>query len=348
MDGRWPLTFVKFAGFWRTQHVHNPYTMRMYDFVGGVVNFLMVTWQNASASRLNVVRGNHAPYLLYSHKASKMPNFLSRTISQQLPLRYVPKGTKNVNGTRLPLTSLERREFFERNLDHQIQAFLNRYSPVRKLAKRIKTLRVKVAQKSLYANVGQVALLHAAIEQSLKETLINDCGIPREFNEAKLDNNGREKVDADGYVEQGIVRIERLYGERLQKRFLKSLKVGNAPSKFTTSYREHFKRLDKLSQKRNAFVKTRYSFDQENASIRRVSIFDMKNPESLSDWIKPISAREFEELTRDLMQLARDFEMLRFQVSKDKHQLFDILFSKEKSIPSLAFSNPYIFADDVK
>ena len=66
-EPRHALTFEIFAGLSGTQPVHNPYTMRMYDFVGGGVKVLVgeVVFAGSDTVAVATVRGDRTPYIRY-------------------------------------------------------------------------------------------------------------------------------------------------------------------------------------------------------------------------------------------------------------------------------------------
>lgn len=260
-----------------------------------------------------------------------------------VPEKFLLTGTKMVNGRRLQLNKKERLELLERNLTHKFERILNKYSPIKQMAKLNNKRKLDRGKNQFYCLMGQIALMHAAIEQDVKNTLICDWDVPQEFPEKYEDSSGKSK--------ENTIVIERQFGERLKKRFFKELKRCLIPQNELEEYKELYGKFWKLSDRRNTAIKSIYSFNEGASEISRIHEKHHANfngevsyEELLSAWLPKINLKDMYLLLKELTDLRGEFNELRFGVYRNKIKLFTDLCSVDgQSYPQYAIKNPYLY-----
>lgn len=261
-----------------------------------------------------------------------------RVLISLIPVGFLPNGTKVIDGKRVPLSPTELRQNFERTVNHHMQRFLDTYSPVRRLIRAFKRIRLNKVQREFFEVIGQITLTHAGIEQDLKNTLIDDWGLGKECRHGKKN-----------------VNLEHLYGKRLRCLFINKLEDMLIPEKYLNQYTSLRDEFRKLSDKRNEALKANYAFNRDTATISRIQEkeqrkFDTKSSheEMFNAWMPCVGIAELEGLLSDLQVLRREFMKQRIEVKKDKSKLIIELCSEPgKSYPAYAFTNPYRYQNSL-
>jgi len=263
---------------------------------------------------------------------------IAKSIAAIAPRMLLPNGTKAIadqhGGRQVVLNTQEQREFLERNLTHHLNQFLNKYSPTRRTIQFYKKQRLKRKQDQFYCLIGQIALTHAAIEQDLKNTLMVDWEVPEQFEE-------------DGKT----VVVEKCFGEKLKKRFLKEIKKRLIPDEQLNKYKALYKEFWALSEKRNKTLKALYSFNQDTAEVSQIhqknhGKYDgsMTYEEMVNSWMPKTNISELEKLHAALVDIRQRLANVRGFIFTDKIKLFTELCSEiGKTYPLYARQNPYLY-----
>lgn len=252
---------------------------------------------------------------------------------------FLPTGTKLINGERIALDTPERREFFERNLSHHLNKFLDKYSPIRRSVALYKDQRLKRKKNQFYSLMGQIALTHAAIEQDLKNTLLIDWGV-------------KEKFNFDGKPQN----MDNIYGRKLREVFIELLKNSMIPEDFLKEYEYLRDEFWALSEKRNEAVKAAYAFNPDTAEVSQIheknhSKYDgsMTYEEMINSWMPKVNLQDMNGLLQDLVALRGKFLNMRAKISMDKSKLTSQLCAEiGKTYPEYAFKNPYWYQATLK
>lgn len=250
-----------------------------------------------------------------------------KLITLIIPRQFLPSGHNMVDGKRIPLNIQERREFLERNLIHKKEQFLNKVSPARHLSRLYEKRRLENAQKKFYSLIGEITLLHAGIEQDLKNTLLYEWDVPEEE------------------------RVEKLYGKQLREKFLKAIKNRLIPDDMYQEYSNLLEEFKDLSYRRNDTVKALYGFNSETAEGSKINEKYIRkiNPnisfeERVKAWMPKIDMDDITSLKNDLAKLRGNLLQIRIKVQRDKQKMFEGFFSVVgSSVPEYAFNNPYIY-----
>lgn len=263
-----------------------------------------------------------------------MNSIIAKSLTKATPSRLLPTGTKMVNGEQLPLNTDERREFLERNISYRINRFLDRYSPYRKLIEKFRKNRLRRSQDRFYRVIGKIALMHAGIEQDLKNVLLVDWEVPETFQ-----RSGKS------------VNLEMLHGKVLRKEFLRILKEHLIPIEHLDRYKELCEIFWEISDRRNNTLKAIYAFNEETAEISMVheknhAKFDgsIDYEAFIASWMPKVDLSNLESLLTDLSDLRKEFMKLRGTIFSEKMKLHSELCSEiGKSYPLYAMKNPYSY-----
>lgn len=280
----------------------------------------------------------------------------AKLMARLLPTGFLPKGHKSVNGVRVELNIQERREFLERKIAHQIGRFLDRYSPVRRAKKLWRRRRLERQKTELFVLIGKIALVHAGIEKGLKAALVGDWDVPEKFEETKLDNNGNSTLGKDGQPAVRTVSIDKLFGDRLKKRFFREVGKRLIPSDFKIRYQVLYAEFDIISQQRNNVLKAEYSFNEDTANVSQVHEIrvhtwrplETSYEEFVQSWLPPVDLHDLQALHDSLIALSGSFRTLRTEIFKCKLELFSKLCSEPgKTYPTWARKNPHLYESTV-
>ena len=109
-------------------------------------------------------------------------------IAANTPRYLLPKATKCVasqsGGYSFELSEQEKRELLVRRLSWKFKQ-LRESSPLHVLKKHLRAKKLEAKRKSLYQVIGEMALIHAGIEQNLKAVLFCDLDISFSEKEQK-------------------------------------------------------------------------------------------------------------------------------------------------------------------
>lgn len=267
-----------------------------------------------------------------------MEKFLARTISSISPEWLLPEAFKQVNNQRLPLNIAERRELLERKVNHRVGRFLDKYSIIRRTKQFQQERRLRKTKNNFYGKIGEITLLHAGIEQDLKNTLLVDWDAPE-----KSMRNGRE------------VNLNFLYGQKLRKEFLRALKELLAPQEHLLSYKSLCDEFAEISSKRNDTLKAIYSFNNQTSEIHKVheknhAKYDDKQSfeQHIQAWIPKIDIDDIQTLKIDLEKLRQEFINIRVKIFSEKLRLHGELCCEiGKTYPLYALKNPYLYMANI-
>lgn len=257
-----------------------------------------------------------------------------RCITAIVPKSFLPTGTKMVNSERIVLNTQERRAFLERNLTYRLDRLLTKYSPIRCSIKFYKKRRLKRKQNQFYCLIGQIALMHAGIEQDLKNTLMVDWDVPEIF-----EHNGKRK------------NMDSLYGNQLRKIFLKFLEEFLIPEVNLNEYKALCHDFRELSDKRNDTLKAIYAFNQDTVEVSKIyeknyGKYDgsVSFEEMVNSWMPKVDLSVLQDLYKALVNLRQKFMNVRGFIFSDKIRLSSELCSEiGKTYPTCAFKNPYLY-----
>jgi len=274
---------------------------------------------------------------------------LIKLVTKILPKPFLPTASKCVNGKHIPLEVHERREFLHKNLTHKKEQFLNKASPIRKIKKKYKSMKLKNNQKEFYSLMGQIALTHAGIEQDIKNVLMCDWDVPENFKEEYFHEESKT-------IKLRTVKVDELFGERLKKRFFKEIKKRLIPDGMLKGYKQLYKELHELSLLRNKSVKAIHSFNTDGNSIHKIIQknhgkfkSDLSYDEMVSSWMPVVNLIEHNDLLDKLIKIRQKFRNLQVKVSIDKSALHSKLCCEiGKTYPGYAFKNPYIYQFNLK
>lgn len=160
-----------------------------------------------------------------------------------IPIRFVPAYSIFTNNTSVPIEDPQRRRsHYAMLLTGRIEELNDKYSPYEVALRIFKKIRFKIRQKYFYSVVGELTLLHAGIEQDIKNILSTDMGLERE-------------------------EIEWTCGDKLRKKFKKKVNTDVRQARDRENCLEWIQRFHELSDDRNNFVKASYSFNIDTARI---------------------------------------------------------------------------------
>ena len=190
-----------------------------------------------------------------------------------------------------------------------------------------------------YALIGEIALLHAGVEQNVKNVLICDWGVPEVFFE-----DGKEVI------------IEKHFGEKLKKRFFREIRKRVIPQNYFDEYKILYKRFSELSDQRNAALKAIYAFDEKTSKIYQIhqknhgKFNESKSfEEMVSSWMPKVDLTGLRDLRDNLQKMRGEFLNIQAKIFTDKIKLHGSLCCEiGKTYPGYAFKNPYLYQESLR
>lgn len=267
---------------------------------------------------------------------------LASAIAKLTPARLLPTGTRQeVNCTTgvqltIALNISERREILERNIDHHMNRFLDKYSIFRRGRASLRKLRQTLFMALFHKRIGEIALAHAAIEQDLKNELLYQWDFPE--NIAAGDFKGK--------------KISDLFGSSIRKFFLQCANDCIIPERFSQRYTALLEKFWAASSVRNDVLKAAYVFYPEKGTISKMNMaLFHRHPtniasleEQMREITKPVELKQLAALRDEFYSIRVELRKLNHEVFIDKLTIFGTLFSGIGStIPAYANKNPYIF-----
>jgi hypothetical protein len=256
---------------------------------------------------------------------------ISRIVAA-LPVAFLPNANKCVadqsGGKHIPLSVEERRVYLTDNIVSHANLWLDKYSPLRKLAKLRQNIRRYFLYKRFYGLIGIIALEHAAIEQDIKNCLLRDWKLPNDFRELR-DNKTKP------------LNIEKLYGYKLPEFFMTRMKEHFLPQHFLGRYEAIFLEFGELSLARNDIIKRIYFFNTSKSALARLELGWPTTKPYLD--FEYVDFGELVLLGDRLKKLRIALYELEWEIMRDKHEVFIKVFPPTigSVVPADSLASPY-------
>lgn len=189
-------------------------------------------------------------------------------IAKYCPTFLLPSGERlivDAQGTRRePLSLQDRRQRAVDTLRFRLDRLRRGYWPPYLIKKKFISYKNKKTLVNLHKYIGEIALIHAGIEQQMKTIMF------QYFSRYQTD-----RIEPKLYG-------EKLYGSRLLQRFIEFIKSEFKEEKTINERAQaFFESFGQISRKRNEFVKTLYALGNETNEIfivnARFHIIDTRN-----------------------------------------------------------------------
>lgn len=274
----------------------------------------------------------------------------AKAIARWFPTRLLPTGHKLLNGERVTLSVQDRRERLQRGLNARAIRLLNQVSPRRRWRKHTKPKLQSANLRAIHEKVGEIALLHFAIEAGMRETLLKDWNVPRIITKETISDCPCRQIKSKR------MEIDRLHGQYLRKQFLRELRERELPTKFIKEYKALDKKFKDLSERRNSIVKASYVINHAHIGtykpitteewMRKVETY-LPSDDAISDlWklsgVTPFTIENADKLLNDLRKLHAQYLELKWEICKDKRMLLSQNTTEGEEFPASAMSNPYL------